>query len=101
MIIAMLQKSAPDISDFTVFLLFLLCFLFVLLLINNLFDWVRSKPWKRDKPPEQDFTEGETTNISPELPHHNPEETDHANEYMINGTPTIQLADKLIILKHT
>jgi len=101
MLIAMLQKSVPDISDFTIFLLFLLCFLFLLLLINNLFDWLRSKPWKRDKPPEQDFTEGETIANSTESPLTNPEETDSQNEYLINGTPTIIIPGKLIILKST
>ena len=57
MINLMIQKSAPDTSDFLIFILILFAFLFILLILNNLIDWLRTRPWKRNIPPIEGSSE--------------------------------------------
>lgn len=86
--IALLQKSAPDNYDFMVFLLVLLCFLTILFFINSFIDWLRSKPWKRDIPPENGLPENELSRMNDP----GPEERNPSNNFQLNGS---------VILKHT
>jgi hypothetical protein len=82
MLIAMLQKGYTDSYEFITFLLILLCFLTVLLIISKLFDWLRTEPWKRRKPPENGLDEGETPTISNDIP----EVPDSHKNLLIDGT---------------
>ncbi|MDI6767047.1 MAG: hypothetical protein QME52_09525 [Bacteroidota bacterium] len=49
-IIIIFQRGMPEIINLIILLLgVLLC----LLALNNLFEWLTTKPWKRSKPPEE------------------------------------------------
>jgi hypothetical protein len=52
-----INKGTPDIINL---LLLLIGILLCLLALNNFYDWIRTKPWNRNKPPinsEQNKTE--------------------------------------------
>lgn len=48
--ILVINKSIPDVG---ITLVFLLAFLLILLALNDLFEWLMKKPWKRNGPPEE------------------------------------------------
>jgi len=82
MLTAMLQKSIPDSYDFTLFLLVLLCFLTILFIVNSLADWLKSKPWKRNIPPEGITTENGLASPAEQKP----EDPGLSDSYQIDGS---------------
>lgn len=50
-----IDKTAPEIEKL---LLPLIAFLLILLILNTLYEWLKTKPWKRIKVDEQSITEG-------------------------------------------
>lgn len=48
-------KTAPQIEKLV---LPLIAFLLILLIVNTLYKWIKTKPWKRIKVDEQSITEG-------------------------------------------
>lgn len=51
----MIAKTAPQIEKLV---LPLIAFLLILLIVNTLYKWLKTKPWKRIKVDEQSITEG-------------------------------------------
>ena len=51
--ILVISKSIPDVG---ITLVFLLAFLLILLALNDLFEWLLKKPWRRKGPPEEQFS---------------------------------------------
>lgn len=77
----MIQKSAPDTSDFLTFILILFAFLFIVLILNNLIDWLRTRPWKRKISP----IEGSSGNNNSEMNIWGENKTDIHNTCKIDG----------------
>ncbi|MBI4811710.1 MAG: hypothetical protein HY800_09785 [Ignavibacteriales bacterium] len=48
--IMMFQKGTPDIINL---ILPLIAILLCLLAVNNLYEWLKTKPWKKSGPPEE------------------------------------------------
>ena len=88
MLIAMFQKAYTDSIDFIMLILILLSFFMILLLINRLFDWLKTEPWKRSKPPEDGLAESESPNPSDQIQ----EDTDSRDNLLIDGASKTLLA---------
>jgi hypothetical protein len=86
--LALLQKGVPTNSEFIMFIILLLCFLSFLLLIGFLFDWIKSKPWRK----EPTSVENMITENKTELNNSSHEESHSGKNYRIDGS---------MILRHT
>jgi hypothetical protein len=84
MIVLLMQKTAPDIAKLVIPLLGILI---VILVLNSVYEWFKTKPWKRNKLPNEVLSDDTSASQQTETPDKNNNTESDRTQLFIDAKP--------------